>query len=485
MRNMFKKLGTFALTLMVMFSMVTSVFAATQRTITLHTGKHDVNEVTFSIYKMMNATVTDNGNSAAYTIAENFKDFFVTNANLGDNVTDEQAYDYIRDNVKNKDFQNKVKEYVTTESLTPADTLTGEIGTKEYTTQSLEAGYYVIIPSGDVFTPMFTTVAKANQDVYLKGKTPDVDKTVDGSDWSSAQLGDIVHFKVTSSVPNMTGYNTYYFKLTDTASNGLTVTDETLNSKVTIGSTPLTKGDDYTVTVSGQTITIEILNFIDYKDQANEEIVFEYEAVLNENAVSADPETNTANVHWGNNPEHLEGGEHDTVNVRTYKLTITKTDGTNPLNGAEFELYKGSDVSSGSKLSFVKTGEGAYRVAKSGDTSTTTILTTPTGESNKGVITIEGLDDGTYQLVETKAPDGYNKLKDPTTIKITATSTDNGTNVTVSGNNVTVENNKGSLLPETGGMGTVLFTVVGTAGIIAVLYSFMKSNKKNKLNENK
>ena len=88
-------------------------------------------------------------------------------------------------------------------------------------------------------------------------------------------------------------------------------------------------------------------------------------------------------------------------------------------------------------------------------------------------------------MVETKAPDGYNKLKDPTTITITATSTDNGTNVTVSGNNVTVKNNKGSLLPETGGMGTVLFTVVGTVGIIAVLYSFMKSNRKNKLNENK
>lgn len=49
MKNMFKKLGTVALTLVVMFSMVTSVFAATQGTITLHTGKHDVNGVTFSI----------------------------------------------------------------------------------------------------------------------------------------------------------------------------------------------------------------------------------------------------------------------------------------------------------------------------------------------------------------------------------------------------------------------------------------------------
>ena len=88
-------------------------------------------------------------------------------------------------------------------------------------------------------------------------------------------------------------------------------------------------------------------------------------------------------------------------------------------------------------------------------------------------------------MVETKAPDGYNKLDNPTTITIEATSNNNGTDVTVTGDTVTVENNKGSLLPETGGMGTVLFTVVGVGGILAVLYSFMKSNKKNKLNENK
>ena len=450
MKNMFKKLGTVALTLVVMFSMVTSVFAATQGTITLHTGKHDVNGVTFSIYKMMNATVTADENSAAYTIADDFKDFFVTNANLGANVTDEQAYGYIKANVKNEDFQNKVKEYVTTKGLTPADTLTGVTGTKEYTTQSLEAGYYVIIPSGDVFTPMFTTVAKANQDVYLKGKTPDVDKTVDGSDWSSAQVGDTVRFKVESMVPNMTGFDQYTFKLTDKMSDGLTVTEATLNESVKIGNQTLTK-DDYTVTVNGQNITIDIKDFIRYKALANETITFEYEAVLNKTAFTEDKETNTANVHYGNDPDDLTDGTPDTVIVRTHQLTITKTneDGSEKLAGAEFKLYRGTDT------------------------------------TENPIITVDGLDAETYSLVETKAPDGYNKLKDPTTITITATSTDNGTNVTVSGNNVTVKNNKGSLLPETGGMGTVLFTVVGTVGIIAVLYSFMKSNRKNKLNENK
>lgn len=482
MKTMLKKLGTFALTLVVMFSMVTNVFAATQGTITLHTGKHNVNEVEFKVYKMMNATVTADEESAAYTIADDFKEFFTQYSC----TTDEQAYNYIKDNVKTADFQNKVKEYVKTKSLVGVETLTGT-DAKTYTTKNLDVGYYVIIPGSEEFTLMFTTVAKANQDIYLKGKTPDVDKKVENQDWTSAQVGDTIRFKVESMVPNMTGFDTYTFKLTDKMSNGLTVTKDTLNAKVTIGDKTLTKDTEYTVIVSGQDITIEIMNFIDYKDQANEAIVFEYDAVLNENAVTADQETNTANVEYGNDPNQLDKGTPDTVIVRTHKLTITKTDGNTQekLAGAEFNLFKGNNTT-GTPIKFVDLGNGKYRVATASDKTTTETLVSPEGADGvKGIITIDGLDAETYTLVETKAPDGYNKLDNPTTITIQATSNNNGTDVTVTGNDVTVKNNKGSLLPETGGMGTVLFTVVGTAGILAVLYSFMKSNKKNKLNENK
>ena len=485
MKDMLKKLGTLALTFVVMFSMVTNVFAATQGTITLHTGKHNVKGVEFKVYKMMNATVTEDGQSAAYTIADNFKDFFVTNANLGSNVTNEQAYDHIKNNVKTTDFQNKVKEYVTTKPLTAVETLTGT-DAKTYTTKNLEAGYYVIIPSDENYTPMFTTVAKANQNIYLKGKTPDVDKKVENQDWTSAQVGDTIRFTVESMVPNMTGFNTYTFKLTDTMTQGLTVTEATLAETVTIGDKQLTN-TEYTVTVKGQEITIEINDFIKYKDQANEAIVFEYDAVLNKTAFTEDKETNTANVEYGNDPDHLTQGTPDTVIVRTHKLTITKTDGNTQekLAGAEFNLFKGNNTI-GTPIQFVKTGEGKYRVATATDLDKTDTLVSPDGADGvKGIITIEGLDAETYTLVETKAPDGYNKLENPTTIKIIATSSDKGETVKVNGDKVTVENNKGSLLPETGGMGTVLFTVVGVGGILAVLYSFMIADKKKKLNENK
>lgn len=478
MKDMLKKLGTLALTFVVMFSMVTNVFAATQGTITLHTGKHNVNGVEFKVYKMMNATVTADGESAAYTIADNFRKFFTQNSY----ATDEQAYNYIKKNVKTAVFQNKVKEYVKIENLVAVETLIGT-DAKTYTIENLDAGYYVIIPSGENYTPMFTTVAKATQDVYLKGKTPDVDKTVDGDKWNSAQVGDPIRFKVESMVPNMTGFDKYTFKLTDTMSSGLTVTKETLNEKVTIGNKQLTD-TEYTVTVKGQEITIEINDFIKYKDQANEAIVFEYDAVLNENAVTAGKETNTANVEYGNDPDHLTQGTPDKVIVRTHNLTITKKngDGTETLAGAEFNLYRGTDTN-GDPIEFVDLRNGEYRVATDADNqlTKTSTLVSPTN----GKITVKGLDDGKYTLVETKAPDGYNKLTTPTTITIEASSKNNGTDVTVTGNDVTVNNNKGSLLPETGGMGTVLFTVVGVGGILAVLYSFMKSNKKNKLNENK
>ena len=167
-------------------------------------------------------------------------------------------------------------------------------------------------------------------------------------------------------------------------------------------------------------------------------------------------------------------------------MTITKTnqDESEKLAGAQFKLYKGENTN-GDPIKFKDLGNGKYRVATENEVDATDTLESPSTENVKGIITISGLADGKYTLVETKAPDGYNKLDTPTTITITAESTDKGENVTVSGNTVTVKNNKGSLLPETGGMGTVLFTVVGVGGILAVGYSFMKSNKKNRLHEKK
>ena len=98
--------------------------------------------------------------------------------------------------------------------------------------------------------------------------------------------------------------------------------------------------------------------------------------------------------------------------------------------------------------------------------------------SRIGIINVKGLDDGDYRLVETEAPEGYNKLKSPNEINIKVESSDNGENVTVSGNEITVENSTESWLPETGGMGTVIFTVVGVVGVLVILSTYFKKGKK-------
>ena len=115
------------------------------------------------------------------------------------------------------------------------------------------------------------------------------------------------------------------------------------------------------------------------------------------------------------------------------------------------------------------TDEGAYRVATNADAGEkVTEVETPVN----GIIKFTGLDDGEYTLKETQAPTDYNKAAD-TEIKITAKYGTDGTldiwTVTNKGNDgfVTIVNRKGTLLPSTGGMGTIVFTVAGAAVVIA------------------
>ena len=147
------------------------------------------------------------------------------------------------------------------------------------------------------------------------------------------------------------------------------------------------------------------------------------------------------------------------------------------LAGAEFKLYKGDiSYSRNVQLNLVKLdANGEYRVAEAEEQGTTDTVVTPAS----GIVTIKGLDQGIYTLEEVKAPDGYNKLNDTITVIINRLQINNGTNVTVTGNEQTVVNKAGTLLPETGGKGTVLFTIIGAIGVAVILLSFV-SSKKNK-----
>lgn len=469
MKNKLKKVVAYVLSFMMLFTMsamnIGSVSAASTGSITLNVAQHDIGATTFSVYKLMDATSAND--KIAYTVNSNFKEFF-KQTDAANSEDDEEVYNYIKDHVKNDDFTTKLKTYVASKNISKVT-----LSKSNLKANNLEYGYYAIIPSIDTYKPMYTTLSNSNQTVYLKGLEPDVDKKADGKNWTSAQIGETVRFTVDSMVPNMTGFDHYVYKFTDEMSSGLTVSEADLNMKITMGDTELTAGNDYTVTVENQKIKVDFGDFIKYKEHANETLKFEYQATLNSNAVTDDKTTNTATIQYGHDVNSLSDPKTDTTIIKTHNLKITKVEKNTetPLAGAKFNLYKGTNTS-GEPIHFVQGDNGTYTVTT--DENGITELVTP----STGIINVKGLDDGDYRLVETEAPEGYNKLKSPNEINIKVESSDNGENVTVSGNEITVENSTESWLPETGGMGTVIFTVVGVVGVLVILSTYFKKGKK-------
>ena len=107
-----------------------------------------------------------------------------------------------------------------------------------------------------------------------------------------------------------------------------------------------------------------------------------------------------------------------------------------------------------------------------------------TSDAN-GKVAISGLKAGTYTLVETKAPDGFNKLTDPIKVTITKSTDTNEENWTLSKGEekqeprvITVENSTGSLLPSTGGTGVIVFAGVAILLVFGVVVSFIRDKRK-------
>ena len=188
-------------------------------------------------------------------------------------------------------------------------------------------------------------------------------------------------------------------------------------------------------------------------------------AVLNENAVIAgEGNPNEVYLTYGNAQETKK----DTVVTYTYQFQLVKTDDKNTLlSGAEFELYDAAE--GGNNIPVVKESEGVYRVAKEGETGVVI---------EAGYVTIKGLDTGVYYLEETKAPDGYNELSARKTVEITGANNDaTVTEGIYQSGGVQVVNKTGALLPETGGIGTTIFYVVGGLMMVAAVV-FLVSKKR-------
>lgn len=333
--------------------------------------------------------------------------------------------------------------------------------------ENLTLGYYLINTSLGSLCALNTT----NPDATLNEKNgvPSVDKViVEGGNSvksNNAGIGDKVNYKVTV---NVTAGNTSKYVLHDT------MTGLDFNNDVKITSTKngvLTSG--YTVKTTGlsdSTCTFEIV-FEDSVLVAGDTLTVEYSGTVNASAViGGDGNKNESHLQFGDKNTPSSETKTYVWKVNVHKYTVAKTGETEnekALAGAKFVLSRGNESE---KEYAVMTGNKVTSWNKEFNKATV-LVTDGTND-----LIYEGLDAGNYQLIETEAPTGYNKLKNPIDVVITAsngsatiTYKDAGESgyETATGATVKVLNNAGTVLPGTGGIGTTIFYLIGGGLMVA------------------
>lgn len=373
------------------------------------------------------------------------------------------------------DFAAKAKAYAEEKNLQPVQTATASDG-NELTISGLDLGYYLVRSDLGILCSLDTTAP--NAEVKEKNEATVIVKNVEDTikKQNVAEIGTYVKFTIRITVKDKAPVN---YKLVDEMTDGLTfVKNETYPLTVTVNENTLDAAN-YKVaeTTEPRGFTLTFNNNAEGSAsilKTDDVVTVTYYAQINENAKIADEaNVNKAKVEYGTN-SHTE---YDTTETYVWKMNIVKytmkkaadSDQATEekLAGATFQLSR--DEAGAQVIKLVKVDDTTYRLALPTETEGV-VDTITTGET--GELVINGLADGTYYLTETKAPRGYNLLREPVKVKIDHT-TANGkltetsfvadqTETDTSGV-VKVENNAGAELPSTGGIGTTVFYVLGSA----------------------
>ena len=495
--------------LMTLVMLITAVPAFADTTYTLTINKEDAGHV-YEAYQIFAGTLSkeDDGDLVLSTVVWGTGVNAQGKTDLGDAQAKADTIDTV---ARAEDFADEVAPYLTDVCATATYDAEGKV----YTIAGLAPGYYLVkdkdksLNETQGYTDFILKVV-GDVDVTPKdGETTVIKNVDDKADSNTSQdniewhdsadhdIGDAIDFKLEATITeNYDKYDSYFFALHDKEDAGLTF--DAASVKVYVDGALIESGYELVTEGMKDDCTFEVV-FEDLKDiasvKAGSKIVVTYKSVLNENAVVGNKgNVNKVYGEFSNNPNKKD--DHgktpdDTVIVFTYKVEVNKVDENNqPLSGAVFTLEK-----------FVANAEGTAELGDiAGDwVALETVETTP-----DTVFTFNGLDDGEYRLTENVAPTHYNAIEpirfavnakhdvvwetqnreevltsltgDVATGEITFTS-----DFTAGKLSTSVINNRGVILPETGGMGTTILYIVGGLLVVgAVIFIITKKRMNNK-----
>ena len=509
MKKMKRIMALMLAAIMMMAMSVTTFAAGTTCSLTVNAkGGQDLKGQTINLYKLFD--VTESGEAPnknyAYTVNTQYKDTLTSVLGISADSKDEAFAEEVTklgaDNTTGvQNFANTFTTEALKSNLTATETsgkITEESNKTSYTFDNLTAGYYLVyVTGGKEIQSSLVTVDAPTNTVNLKTEAPSINKTADKE---TAEIGQVVKYTVKGAIPDTTGYDQYQYIIHDTLSKGLDFVNDATGTacegnsvKVTVAFTGATDASTAPTTATIDTknskkMSLDLSAWVK-ANQTNKgkEFTVTYYAKVNKAAVVT--EKNQAQLEYGNNPDNTTTTTPSEVKTPTYPLDILKIkqDSTEKLAGAKFRLYsseadaKANNESKAIKVSPVVAGN--YVVDPE---STTTEFESVKSIEEKGYnLHVNGLAEGTYYLVETKAPDGFNKLTAPVVIKITKSTDADVNNWTISKDGtaendkiIDIANSTGSLLPSTGGRGAIAFAVIAALLVFGVAVSFIRDKRK-------